>query len=32
MRWVRARGFAPFALYRILLGIVLLVVIARGAI
>jgi undecaprenyl-diphosphatase len=32
MRWVRARGFAPFALYRILLGIVLLVLIARGAI
>ena len=30
MRWVRARGFAPFALYRILLGIVLLVLIARG--
>src|ERR1700730_7023401 len=24
MRWVRARGFAPFAIYRILLGIVLL--------
>jgi undecaprenyl-diphosphatase len=30
MRWVRARGFAPFALYRIILGIVLLVMIARG--
>jgi len=30
MRWVRARGFAPFALYRIVLGIVLLVLIARG--
>jgi undecaprenyl-diphosphatase len=30
MRWVRARGFAAFALYRIVLGIVLLVLIARG--
>jgi undecaprenyl-diphosphatase len=30
MRWVRDRGFAPFAIYRILLGIVLLVLIARG--
>jgi undecaprenyl-diphosphatase len=30
MRWVRARGFAPFALYRIVLGIVLLILIARG--
>jgi undecaprenyl-diphosphatase len=30
MRWVRARGFAPFAIYRIVIGIVLLVVIARG--
>ena len=30
MRWVRARGFAPFALYRIILGIVLLILIARG--
>ena len=30
IRWVRARGFAPFALYRIVLGIVLLVLIARG--
>src|SRR6266404_4092613 len=30
MRWVRARGFAPFAIYRIVLGIVLLVLIARG--
>src|ERR1700704_972366 len=30
MRWVRARGFAPFAFYRIVLGIVLLVMIARG--
>jgi undecaprenyl-diphosphatase len=32
MRWVRARGFAPFAIYRIVLGIVLLVLIARGTI
>lgn len=32
MRWVRARGFAPFALYRIILGITLLVLIARGLI
>jgi undecaprenyl-diphosphatase len=31
MRWVRARGFAPFAIYRIVLGIVLLVLIARGS-
>jgi undecaprenyl-diphosphatase len=30
MRWVRARGFAPFAIYRIILGIALLVAIARG--
>ena len=30
MRWVRARGFAPFAIYRIVLGIVLLILIARG--
>jgi len=32
MRWVRARGFVPFALYRIVLGIILLVLIARGSI
>lgn len=32
MRWVRARGFVPFALYRIVVGIVLLILIARGAI
>jgi len=32
MRWVRARGFTPFAIYRIVFGIVLLVLIARGAI
>ena len=30
MRWVRVRGFAPFAFYRIVLGIVLLVLIVRG--
>src|SRR6266481_5390526 len=32
MRWVRARGFAPFAIYRIVLGITLLVLITRGLI
>jgi undecaprenyl-diphosphatase len=32
IRWVRARGFAPFAIYRIVLGITLLVLIARGLI
>lgn len=32
MRWVRARGFTPFAIYRIVLGIVLLVLIAGGMI
>jgi undecaprenyl-diphosphatase len=31
IRWVRNRGFAPFAFYRIVLGIVLLVLIARGS-
>lgn len=30
MRWVRSRGFAPFAVYRIALGIALLVAISRG--
>ncbi|MEP6937859.1 MAG: undecaprenyl-diphosphate phosphatase [Chthoniobacterales bacterium] len=30
MRWVRDRGFAPFAIYRIILGSVLLLLIARG--
>ena len=30
MRWVRARGFAPFAVYRIALGLILLVLISRG--
>ncbi|MFN2476700.1 MAG: undecaprenyl-diphosphate phosphatase [Chthoniobacterales bacterium] len=32
MRWVRARGFVPFAIYRIALGIILLLLIARGTI
>jgi undecaprenyl-diphosphatase len=32
MNWVRARGFAPFALYRIVLGIGLLILLARGTI
>src|SRR3954468_9695799 len=32
MRWVRARGFAPFALYRIVLGVTLLVLIYRRVI
>jgi undecaprenyl-diphosphatase len=30
MRWVRTRGFTPFAIYRIALGILLLVLLARG--
>jgi undecaprenyl-diphosphatase len=30
MHWVRARGFAPFALYRIVLGIGILILLARG--
>jgi undecaprenyl-diphosphatase len=30
IRWVRTRGFTPFAIYRIALGIVLLVLTARG--
>jgi len=30
MHWVRARGFVPFALYRIVLGIGLLALLARG--
>ncbi len=30
MRWVRGRGFAPFAIYRIVVGIVLLVLVGRG--
>lgn len=32
MRWVRTRGFTPFAIYRIILGMVLLVLLARGVI
>jgi undecaprenyl-diphosphatase len=32
MNWVRARGFVPFALYRIVLGIGLLTLLARGII
>ena len=32
MRWVRARGFAPFAIYRIIVGLALLIAIARGLI
>ena len=32
MRWVRARGFAPFAIYRIVLGLALLMLIAGGLI
>jgi len=30
MNWVRTRGFVPFAVYRILLGIGLLILLARG--
>ncbi len=30
MNWVRARGFVPFAIYRIAAGIVLLLLVARG--
>src|SRR5205809_4965530 len=30
MNWVRARGFVPFALYRIVLGIGLLILLVRG--
>jgi undecaprenyl-diphosphatase len=32
MRWVRARGFAPFAIYRIVLAIVLIILLMRGSI
>jgi undecaprenyl-diphosphatase len=32
MHWVRARGFAPFAIYRVILGIVMLISLARGLI
>jgi undecaprenyl-diphosphatase len=30
VRWVRTRGFAPFAIYRIVLGIVLIILLVRG--
>jgi undecaprenyl-diphosphatase len=30
MNWVRARGFVPFAVYRIVLGIGLLTLLIRG--
>jgi undecaprenyl-diphosphatase len=32
MRWVRERGFAPFAIYRIALAIVLIILLMRGSI
>jgi undecaprenyl-diphosphatase len=32
MRWVRTKGFAPFAIYRIALAIVLLILLMRGSI
>jgi undecaprenyl pyrophosphate phosphatase UppP len=32
MNWVRERGFVPFALYRIVLGIGLLTLLMRGMI
>src|SRR6266487_4421403 len=32
MRWVRTKGFAPFAIYRIVLGIVLIILLVRGSI
>ena len=32
MNWVRQRGFVPFAIYRIVLGIVLLILLTRGLI
>lgn len=32
MNWVRARGFAPFAIYRIVLGVALMGLLARGII
>src|SRR4051812_6433788 len=31
MHWVRDRGFTPFAIYRIVLGIALLILLARGS-
>ncbi|MGI8820654.1 MAG: undecaprenyl-diphosphate phosphatase [Chthoniobacterales bacterium] len=30
MRWVRSRGFVPFAVYRIVVGLALLILLARG--
>jgi undecaprenyl-diphosphatase len=30
MRWVRTRGFVPFAIYRVIVGIVMLICLARG--
>jgi undecaprenyl-diphosphatase len=32
MRWVRARGFVPFAIYRVIVGLVMLISLARGLI
>ena len=32
MRWVRTRGFAPFAIYRIVLAVVLAILVSRGVI
>jgi undecaprenyl-diphosphatase len=32
LRWVRNHGFAPFAIYRILVGVLLLILLYRGAI
>ena len=32
MRWVRTKGFAPFAIYRIALAIVLIILLMRGSI
>jgi undecaprenyl-diphosphatase len=32
MRWVRTKGFAPFAIYRIALAIVLIILLVRGSI
>ena len=32
MRWVRTKGFAPFAIYRIVLAIVLVILLMRGVI
>ena len=32
LRWVRQHGFAPFAIYRIVLGLALLLALSRGLI